>query len=90
MATNDELMARARFIAGQIIDRTIDPVSGATIIWKECSLNCQPKEESLDPFVYWVSEYDDADDADRAIYCRRAIVESARHFLNPSTPTPAE
>jgi hypothetical protein len=90
MAHNDELLAKARFYAGQIIDGDIDPLVGANQIWKECFWQCAPHEPSLDPFVYWADEAGDSTDFDRQIYCRRAIVVAARQFLDPSLPSPSE
>jgi hypothetical protein len=82
MAPNDELLAKARFHAGQIIDGVVEPLTGAQLIWQECSLQCNPRETSLDPFVYWASEFEDAIDSDRQIFCSRAMVEAAHSFLN--------
>jgi hypothetical protein len=36
----------------------------------------------LDPFVYWASEWDDADDPARREYCENAIRIAARDLLD--------
>jgi len=43
MAPNDELLAKARFHAGQIVDRVVEPLIGAKLIWKECFSRCNPR-----------------------------------------------
>lgn len=90
MAPNQQLLAKARFHAGQIIDGVVEPLVGAQTIWKECALQCRPPEPSLDPFVYWADECEDAIDSDREMFCRRAIIEAAHVFLNSARPVSPE
>jgi len=61
----------ARAYAAQITDGTLSPYEGARKIWRiQIEVALRPE---LDSFVYWASEWQDADGAERRHECEAAI-----------------
>jgi hypothetical protein len=77
----DQLIAKAKFICGRIIDGDMAAYDGARIIWNECHYQNMPSDHTFDPFVYWADEYESADTDDRRQYCEDAVRQSAHAFL---------
>jgi hypothetical protein len=78
---HDELVAKAKFYAGKILDGELTPFDGATLIWKECHLKTFHGDHTFDPFVYWQDEYEDAQSEERRLRCAEIIRQFARQFL---------
>jgi hypothetical protein len=78
---HDELVAKAKFYSGEILDGKLTPYDGATLIWKECHLHTFDGDHTFDPFVYWQDEYEDAQSDERRLFCANAIRQFAREFL---------
>ena len=76
-----ELVAKAKFYSGKILDGELTPYDGATMIWKECQLKTFDGDHTFDPFVYWQDEYEDAQSDERRLYCAEAIRRFARECL---------
>jgi hypothetical protein len=76
-----QLVARARHLAGKIVDGEIRPFEGATLIWRECHLKTFDGDHTFDPFVYWQDEYEDAQSEERRQRCAEIIRQVARQFL---------
>ena len=72
----------AREYATEILEGTISPFEGARRIWREIQLDMPDLKPQLDPFVYWASEWEDADDPGRRDYCESAIRTAARNILD--------
>jgi hypothetical protein len=77
----DQLVAKAKFICGKIIDGEMTPYDGAKMIWNECHYRNMPADHTFDPFVYWADEYESADDDDRRLFCEQALTSTVREFL---------
>ena len=75
-------MFLARDYAARILDGSLGPYEGAKKIWVELSGEVRPNDHSLDPFIYWADEYEDAQDTERRRESERAIVESARQLVS--------
>jgi hypothetical protein len=71
----------ARCYAEDIITGMVSPHEGARKIWKEAAHELRPADHTLDPFIYWADEYEEASDDDRRQVCRDAIVENARMLV---------
>src|SRR5688500_10814031 len=91
-----ELVARAKHIAGKIVDGELTPFDGATLIFRECQLKTFQGDHTFDPFVYWQDEYEDAQIEERRLECadiiRRFAVEllgGPAVVLDPSQLTPS-
>jgi len=41
----------------------------------------RPDDHTLDSFVYWADEFEEAEDLQRRDYCEAAIIESARNIV---------
>ena len=78
---HSQLVARARHLAGKIVDGEITPFEGATLIWRECHLKTFHGDHTFDPFVYWQDEYEDAQSEERRQRCAEIIRQVARQFL---------
>jgi hypothetical protein len=78
---HDELVAKAKYVSGMILDGKLTPFDGATQIFKECYLATFDGDHTFDPFVYWQDEYEDAQSDERRLYCADAIRQFAREFL---------
>jgi hypothetical protein len=76
-----QLVARAKYLAGQILDGEVTPYEGATLIWRECYQNTFDGDHTFDPFVYWQGEYEDAQTDSRRLRCEEIIRQFAREFL---------
>jgi hypothetical protein len=68
--------------ATRIVNGTATPHEGARSIWNELFYQLEPGDHSIDPFVYWADEYEDAVDDERRRYCEAAILQSAQNYLN--------
>jgi hypothetical protein len=93
---HDELVAKAKFYAGEILDGKLTPYDGATKIFKECQLETFEGDHTFDPFVYWQDEYEGAQSDERRLYCADVIRQFAREFLggpavvlDPAESTPS-
>ena len=82
---HDELLAKAKFYAGEILDGRLTPYDGATKIFRECHLETFDGDHTFDPFVYWQDEYEDAQSDERRLYCADVIRQLAREFLGGPT-----
>ena len=71
----------AREHAAEILEGTISPSEGARRIWRD-QLEVPDLKPQRDPFVYWASEWEDADDPGRRAYCENAIRKAARNLLD--------
>jgi hypothetical protein len=80
MDLRNELIAKARFICGKIIDGEVTPYDGAKMIWKECHGENMPGDHTFDGFVYWADEYEDAVDDARRAHCENALRQTASIF----------
>jgi hypothetical protein len=78
---HEELVAKAKFYAGKILDGELTPYDGATLIWEECHQKTFKGDHTFDPFVYWREEYEDAQSDERRLRCAEVIREFAREFL---------
>lgn len=72
----------AREHAAAILAGTVTPYEGARRIWREIQLEVEDLGHKLDPFVYWASEWGDADDLARREFCETAIREAAQDLLS--------
>ncbi len=73
------LIDDARKIAHDIRSGTLGLYEGGRRIWWECHLYLPPDDHKLDPFTYWASEYEEAEDDERKALCEtglRAAVEA--------------
>jgi hypothetical protein len=66
----------ARAYAAQINDGTLSPYEGARQIWR-IQIGVEGLMPELGPFVYWASEWDEADSAGRRRQCETAIRTAA-------------
>jgi hypothetical protein len=78
---HDELVAKAKFYAGEILDGRLTPYDGATRIWKECFQQTFEGDHTFDPFVYWQDEFEDAQSDERRLYCANVIRQFAQELL---------
>jgi hypothetical protein len=78
---HDELVAKAKFYAGEILGGKLTPYDGATRIWKECFQQTFDGDHTFDPFVYWQDEYEDAQSDERRLYCAGVIRQFAQELL---------
>lgn len=62
----------ARAYAAQIIDGTLSTYEGARQIWR-IQIDVEGLMHELGPFVYWASEWQEADSAGRRQQCEAAI-----------------
>lgn len=74
------IMTLARSMAGQIVNRKIEPIAGAKEIWHLTRLGPDLTPRSLQPFVYWASEAQDRPQDEEFI--RHAIIASAQDLLS--------
>ena len=79
------LIATAQAYAQRMLEGSLTPYDAGLRIWKDCSLCLTCEDHRLDPFVYWASEYEDADDDDRREYCEYALKEAARDLIRNGT-----
>jgi hypothetical protein len=75
------LIGVATNIAEAILAGSMSPYEGGYRIWKECQLGLLPDDHSLDPFVYWSSEYEDTSDSERKAFCENAIKVAAEALV---------
>jgi hypothetical protein len=75
----------ARHYAKEISDGTLSPYEGARRIWREIQLEVKDLKPRLDPFVYWASEWGDADDPARREFCENAIRTAAKDLLDAAS-----
>jgi len=61
-----------------MLEGSLSPYDAGLRIWKDCSLRLARGDHRLDPFVYWASEHEDADDDERREYCEYALKEAAK------------
>ena len=66
----------ARAYAAQITDGTLSPYEGARRIWR-IQIDVEGLMHDLGPFVYWASEWEEADVAGRREQCETAIRTAA-------------
>jgi len=71
----------ARDYASRILEGSLGPYEGAKKISVDLAREIRPDDHTLDPFIYWSDEHDDAHDADRRRYCELTIIQSARDLL---------
>jgi hypothetical protein len=72
----------AREYATEISEGITTPYEGARRIWREIQLEVEELKHQFDPFVYWASEREDADDPARREFCENAIRAAARNLLD--------
>lgn len=73
----------AKAYATQIVDGTLSPYDGACEIWR-IELAVEGLMLELGPFVYWASEWQDADSPGRRRECEVAIRTAALEFVGTS------
>jgi hypothetical protein len=90
LSPKEAVFVLAKIYSKQILDGSLKPYEGAKIIWRDLSYVIRPDDHTLDSFVYWADEFENADDFQRRIYCHAAIFESARKFIDEykNRPTP--
>ena len=71
----------ARDYASGILEGSLGPYEGAKKISVDLAREIRPDDHTLDPFIYWSDEYEDAHEAERRRYCELTIIQSARNFL---------
>jgi hypothetical protein len=85
----DAALLLAREHAEGIMNGSLQPYEGASLIWRQLATVIRPEDHSLDGFVYWADEYEDASDEQRSAECEAAILETARLFLAAGGDRPA-
>lgn len=73
----------SRDYAGKIVDGELTPQFAAKRIWWDVHSEVEELKPELDPFVYWASEWESADDDARKMFCEDAIRSVAKEFLDP-------
>jgi hypothetical protein len=68
--------------AGLIADGTLPAYEGARFIWQKLAIEIRPHDHSLDDFIYWADEYENATDTKGRQFCERSIVQAAQQLLN--------
>jgi hypothetical protein len=81
LSPKEAVIVLAKIYSKQILDGSLKPYEGAKIIWQDLSYVIRPDDHTLDSFVYWADEFENAADIQRRNYCEAAIVESAHKFV---------
>jgi hypothetical protein len=73
--------------AQHIVAGATPPYDGARFIWHHCAGILRDQgDHTLDSFVYWADEYEEAERRGRKDECQAAIVTSAEAFLQGRIP----
>lgn len=77
----DALIALAVQYAKQMLRGELAPYDAGKLIWRECHLELTEDDHRLDPFVYWVSEREDAAEPSRLALCDHALRTAATTLI---------